>query len=101
MEDITINNSSEAGAAGESSGAAPSGESSGATPPYVPHETDRGPDSGRTTRTIPTADVPNPELLGQYDRENVLSYAQGEQEPGYDFSGALQSVMTRPEGYAD
>jgi len=75
-------------------------ETTGQPPPYTPHETDRGPDSGRTTQTIPTNDVPHPERIGEYDRENILSYGKGA-EPEYSFSNAFQSVMSDPGTYLD
>jgi hypothetical protein len=72
-------------------------------PAYQSHEPagriDRGP-SGQTIQ----ADVPHPELLGRYNRENVLSYAKGasDQQNGYDLNAALQGVIadSRPQVYA-
>lgn len=94
------------GETGESTPAA-AGQPSG--PAYTPHETDRGPSSGATTRTTypddraaPQNDVPHPERIGEYDRENILSYGQqGAQLAAYDFNGALKSVMDDPGTYAE
>src|SRR5262245_47300756 len=64
------------------------------SPALREHEADRGPSSGRTTARA----MPKPELAGQYDRENVLSYARGAQEQGqdYDFNGAAAALLADP-----
>jgi hypothetical protein len=110
MDDATYNTTN-GGETGESQ-ASESTPTTPSEPAYSPHETDRGPSSGRTTRAIypdadqPSGDMPKPELAGQYAPENIIAYGKkallaGDQPGAYDFNAALQSVVAKPQTYGE
>ena len=62
---------------------------------YAPHETDRTPDAGRTTKTLYET--------YQAGKEKAAAGLPLDQQPAYDFNSALKTVLTdpSPEVYAN